>query len=511
MKLSIKHRLCGVIALFLFLLVAIGGVGLYGMARAAGELNELYTNQLASATKLSTAQVAILQLRTTLDRAQLVQADTLLEPLMGKAASYRTVSDAAWAEYMALPQDSVEAGLAHTTTEKRGELLVKIDAFSAAIRAHADTATLTTANNQVAAAYIPLREANDKLITYQSVIAKEMHDAAVANYTLLRNLIAGAFVMALLAATLTIRSLLHAITGPLEIALAHFSEMERGDLRRVVVVTSTDEMGQLLSALSSVKLSLAETVSTIRHSAESISSAAGEIASGNLDLSSRTEEQAAALAQTAASMTQLTHTVKQNAENAEMASELAIATRETSLAGSTIVGEVHDTMQTIDRSSAKMADIVSIIEGIAFQTNILALNAAVEAARAGEQGRGFAVVAGEVRTLAQRSASASKDIKNLIDASVKHTQVASGLVDDASTQMQNISHSVVSMTSIMAEISSASKEQSKGIDQVATAVTQMDIVTQQNAALVEEASAAAQSMASQAETLRGAVARFRVA
>ncbi|MGI4861244.1 MAG: methyl-accepting chemotaxis protein [Janthinobacterium lividum] len=510
MNLSIKQRLSGSIALFLVLLIGIGGLGLFGMSRAVGSLNDIYTNELAGTTKLGISHAATLQVRTTLDRAALMLTSTAPEPLLGAATDLRAVSDAAWASYMTLPQDAKEADLARATADRRADLYAKIDAFAAAIRAHADATAVNAANTEIGTAFRPFREASEKLMTYQSTQAEQLYNAALANYAWVRNLVIVAFVIALLVAALTIRSLLRAITGPLETALSHFSEMEQGDLRRPVVVTSRDEMGQLLNALSVVKLSLADTVSTIRHSAESIASAAGEIASGNLDLSSRTEEQAAALAQTAASMAQLTQTVKQNADNAEMANELTIAARNSSLAGGEVVSQVYSTMKTIDESSGKMADIISIIEGIAFQTNILALNAAVEAARAGEQGRGFAVVAGEVRNLAQRSASASKDIKGLIDASVQNTRQGNRLVDDASNQMRGISESITRVTSIVAEISTASQEQSKGIDQVAVAVTQMDTVTQQNAALVEEASAAAQSMAAQAETLRHAVSRFQV-
>lgn len=510
MNLSIKQRLCGSIVLFLVLLTGIGGLGLYGMSKAVVGLKNIYLDQLASTTQLGISQAATLQVRTTLDRAALMLTTTAPEPLLGVEADLRAVSDTAWARYKAQPQDAKEVDLVRATDSARDALYVKIDAFATAIRAHADIVALNAANNEIGTAFRPFREMNEKLMAFQSMQAKEMYEAALANYAEVRNLVIVTLAIALLAAALTIRSLLRAITGPLDTALSHFVEMAHGDLRRPVVVTSTDEMGRLLTALSGVKISLADTVSTIRHSAESIASAAGQIASGNLDLSSRTEEQAAALAQTAASMAQLTQTVRQNAENAEMANELTVAARNSSLAGGIVVEQVHSTMKTIDESSGKMADIISIIEGIAFQTNILALNAAVEAARAGEQGRGFAVVAGEVRNLAQRSASASKDIKGLIDASIENTDAGNRLVSEASTQMHGISDSVSRVTSIMAEISTASKEQSKGIDQVAVAVTEMDTVTQQNAALVEEASAAAQSMSAQAETLRDAVARFQV-
>ncbi|WP_284700742.1 Tar ligand binding domain-containing protein [Robbsia betulipollinis] len=330
------------------MLIGIGGLGLYGMAKAVGGLQDVYAHELAGATKLGIAQAATLQVRTTLDRAALMLSTTAPESALSAAADLHAVSDAAWASYMTLPRGATEADLARATAERRGDLYAKIDVFANAIRTHADTATLNAANSEIGTAFRPFREASEKLTSYQSTEAKQLYDAALANYAWVRNLVMVALVVALLAAALTIRSLLRAITGPLETALSHFSEMEQGDLRRPVVVRSTDEMGQLLRALSAVKLSLAGTVSTIRHAAESI-------ASGNLDLSSRTGEQAAALAQTAASMAQLTQTVKQNAENAEMANELTVVARNSSLAGGTVVGEVHSTMKKIDESSGKMA------------------------------------------------------------------------------------------------------------------------------------------------------------
>jgi methyl-accepting chemotaxis protein-1 (serine sensor receptor) len=248
----------------------------------------------------------------------------------------------------------------------------------------------------------------------------------------------------------------------------------------------------------------------VRSGSESIASATKQIAAGNVDLSSRTEEQASALQQTASSMEELTGTVRQNADNARQASTLAANASQIAGKGSAVVSQVVETMGEINRSSAKIADIISIIEGIAFQTNILALNAAVEAARAGEEGRGFAVVAGEVRSLAQRSSAAAKEIKELIDTSVLRVQTGTTLVDEAGRTMSEISGAVQRVTDIMGEIAAASEEQKNGIEQVARAVTQMDEVTQQNAALVEEAAAAAQSLEDQAAKLREVVAVFQL-
>ncbi len=316
--------------------------------------------------------------------------------------------------------------------------------------------------------------------------------------------------LGLLAAFFSYVTLSRAIGRPLADALGHFDAIAAGDLRRPVVIQSHDEMGQLLDGIARMQRSLIETVRSVRGGSESIATATRQIAAGNLDLSSRTEEQASALQETASSMEELTGTVKQNADNARQASSLAANASEIANKGSAVVGQVVGTMGEINQSSARIADIISIIEGIAFQTNILALNAAVEAARAGEEGRGFAVVAGEVRSLAQRSSAAAKEIKELIDTSVERVQSGSALVDQAGRTMTEIIGAVQRVTDIMGEIAAASEEQSSGIDQVARAVTQMDEVTQQNAALVEEAAAAAQSLEDQAGKLRTAVAVFQL-
>jgi methyl-accepting chemotaxis protein-1 (serine sensor receptor) len=269
-----------------------------------------------------------------------------------------------------------------------------------------------------------------------------------------------------------------------------------------------DEIAQLLAALKDMQSSLSQVVAKVRENAEGVATASAEIASGNLNLSSRTEEQAASLEETAASMEELTGTVRQNAENARQASTLADAASHTASRGGVMMGQVVETMHGIADSSSKVAEIIAVIDAIAFQTNILALNAAVEAARAGEEGRGFAVVAAEVRTLAQRSASAAKEIKALIAQSTDRVNAGSVLVGNAGQIIAEIVGSVQRVTDIVGAISSASQEQSTGIEQVNTAVTQMDEVTQQNAALVEEASAAAHALAEQANSLRDAVAVF---
>jgi methyl-accepting chemotaxis protein len=300
------------------------------------------------------------------------------------------------------------------------------------------------------------------------------------------------------------------IVRPIRRALEVANAVAEGDLSTQVVVTSKCEAGQLLASLKTMNENLVKTVATVRSGTEAISTASSEVAAGNQDLSSRTEQQASSLEETASSMEELTSTVKQNADNARQANTLAVAASGVAARGGQVIHEVVATMEQIHEASGKITDIISVIDGIAFQTNILALNAAVEAARAGEQGRGFAVVAGEVRNLAQRSAAAAKEIKSLIDDSSEKVGTGSRLVQEAGSTMRDIVDSVGRVTDILNEITSASQEQSAGIEQINEAITQMDTVTQQNAALVEEAAAASQSMQDQAARLSAAVAVFKL-
>ncbi|RKP55841.1 methyl-accepting chemotaxis protein [Pararobbsia silviterrae] len=303
------------------------------------------------------------------------------------------------------------------------------------------------------------------------------------------------------------RSIVRALSG-IRGTLQHASESL--DLTQRASIQGKDEISQTADAFNHLIARIAEVMVAVRDSVESVSTAARQIATGNVDLSSRTEEQAASLEQTAASMDELTGTVRQNAENARQANDLAQSSATVAVKGGGVVGEVVATMGDINASSERIADIIGVIDGIAFQTNILALNAAVEAARAGEHGRGFAVVATEVRTLAQRSASAAKEIKTLIESSVNKIETGAKLVDQAGSTMDDVVASIQKVTQIMGEIASASDEQSKGIHQVGQAVTQMDEVTQQNAALVEQAAAAAQSLEDQAKKLHAAVRVFKL-
>jgi methyl-accepting chemotaxis protein len=343
-----------------------------------------------------------------------------------------------------------------------------------------------------------------KTLMDESVVeGQQTSDSAIA---LMLELSAVAILLCVLAAWWVTRS----ITRPLNEAVDVASAVAQGDLTIQIGETTRDETGKLLASLKAMNQNLHRIVSEVRTGSDTINTASSEIASGNLDLSSRTEEQAGALEETASAMEELTSTVKQNADNARQANSLAATASEVAVQGGSVVGQVVQTMGEINEASRKIVDIISVIDGIAFQTNILALNAAVEAARAGEQGRGFAVVASEVRTLAQRSASAAKEIKALIDDSVSRVDNGSRLVEQAGATMSEVVASVRRVTDVVAEISAASHEQSDGIEQINHAIVQMDEVTQQNAALVEQAAAAAQSLQEQSGRLVETVSIFKL-
>jgi methyl-accepting chemotaxis protein len=334
---------------------------------------------------------------------------------------------------------------------------------------------------------------------------------AHAAYVSVRNMMIALTVIAAVLASLVVYWITRSITGPLNRAVGVAEAVAGGDLTMQIESETQDETGQLLRALRNMNDSLVRTVGRVRSGSDTINTATNEIATGNMDLSSRTENQASSLEETASSIEELTSTVTQNADNARQATALVVAASDFATKGGKVVGEVVETMGAIKQSSNKIVDIIGVIDGIAFQTNILALNAAVEAARAGEQGRGFAVVASEVRGLAQRSAAAAKEIKELISHSVETVDAGARLVDEAGATMDGIVTAVKQVADIMTEISAASQEQSSGIAQVNAAIVQIDDATQQNAALVEEAAAAAQSLRDQAQLLAEAVSVFKIA
>ncbi|WP_341474717.1 methyl-accepting chemotaxis protein [Simplicispira sedimenti] len=350
----------------------------------------------------------------------------------------------------------------------------------------------------------------DTLVVFQTELLDGSVKGAQAQVLAIQNAVWISIVLALVVAGVLASWIIRAITVPLQRAVDVARAVAAGDLGVQIQAQGRNETAQLLLALQQMLQSLRTVVSQVRSGSEGVASASSQIAQANNDLSARTEQQASALQQTAASMEQLNSTVRQNADNARQANQLAMSATTVAVRGGSVVGQVVHTMKGINESSQRIADIIQVIDGIAFQTNILALNAAVEAARAGEQGRGFAVVASEVRALAGRSATAAKEIKQLIGTSVERVEAGTALVDQAGATMQEVVAAVRRVTDLMGEISAASTEQSQGVSQVGEAVVQMDQVTQQNAALVEEMAAAATSLKGQALELVQSVEVFRL-
>ncbi|WP_019938892.1 methyl-accepting chemotaxis protein [Bordetella sp. FB-8] len=505
---SIKARIGATMAFLAALLLVVGLLGLVGMSQTNDALRDTATVQMPSATALSNAEIFATRARLALDRATLVMGSSEADTIVGRSHGFISQSDKWWSTFLAMPRSTQEDHLASVITAKRTAYKAAVKEYESAITNSNRIALAETAGH-MQTAYSALSAADGELNKYLINEANSGYTKAQATFGLLRIVTIAALVAGLVAAFGSYLVLRRAIGTPLKEALGHFDAITSGDLRRAIVVRTRDEMGQLMQGIAKMQQGLIKTVSSVRSGSESIATATREIAAGNIDLSSRTEEQASVLQETASSMDELTNTVKQNADNARQASTLAANASEIAGKGNAVVNQVVDTMGDINKSSAKIAEFITIIEGITFQTNILALNAAVEAARAGEQGRGFAVVASEVRNLAQRSADAAKEIKTLIETSVERVQTGSALVDQAGRTMGEIIAAVSRVTDIMGEIAAASQKQSHGIEHVAKAVIQMDEVTQQNAALVEQAAAAAQSLEDQAAGLRDAVSIFR--
>lgn len=463
---------------------------------------------------LSLSWVSLLQARNTLNRAATRSALNVpqeqVNALMGSARSALQKAELYFNQFQAVPRldESESSGQLLDATKNsyqnlRSALRELIDFLEAGdLQAFMDQPTQKTQD---------LSEAD--FIQYLQYANEVIADAGQQNqqaYQLSIWIFSGAILMVITMAISSLIWLRNMFVRPLATMREHFGRIAQGDLSGQISVTGRNEISQMFASLRTMQQSLISTVSNVREGTESMLTGIQEISAGNNDLSARTEQQAASLEQTAASMEQLTATVKQNADNAHQATVLAQEASGTAAKGGELTASVVTTMHAIATSSQKIGAITSVIDGIAFQTNILALNAAVEAARAGEQGRGFAVVAGEVRNLAQRSAQAAKEIKGLIDESVSRVRQGSTLVESAGTTMEEIVRSVARVTDIMGEIESASDEQSRGIEQISLAVTQMDQVTQQNASLVEEAAAAANALEEQAGMLSDAVSVFRL-
>jgi methyl-accepting chemotaxis protein-1 (serine sensor receptor) len=508
--LSIKARLVFVIGLLSVQLVIGGVIGIASLGSANSSMKSMYDDRLVALGQLD-------QVIRFLDVNQLLVAKAVtgkveqLGQYANEVESNLQRINKVWGEYMATKLTPDEKRLADDFTAKRRKFLAEgLQPALAALRAQDTGKATELLNGSMAELFQPVHEDMDKLIAIQLEVSKREYEESVARYELIRNTSVAGILFGLLTAWFVCIWLIRSISRPLEKAVSLADGIAAGDLTQRIEVQSNDETGRLMGALKNMNDSLEKIVFEVRNGTETIATASGQIAAGNQDLSSRTEQQASSLEETASSMEELTSTVKQNADNARQANQLAASASEVATRGGTVVAQVVETMSAINESSRKIVEIIGVIDGIAFQTNILALNAAVEAARAGEQGRGFAVVAAEVRNLAQRSASAAKEIKALIDDSVEKVHTGADLVNHAGETMQEVVESVKRVTDIVSEIAAASSEQTAGIEQINLAIAQMDQVTQQNASLVEQAAAASEAMQEQAGNLAHMVGVFKL-
>ena len=508
---SIKFRLLFVIVFLSCGLLGIGLLGLVGMSKTNEGFKEVYENRTIPLGQLKQIESLIQQNRFTMTVFPTPPAPETISNNSARVENNIAEVELILTSYQSTNLLSEERDLAEKfaadnirfVTEGLRPVLL---AWSVGNFGEANSIVA----NKIGALYRPVSSKIEQLGQMQVAMAKEKYEQAQQRYWTIRNIFIIAISLGLGSAVWIGYTLIRAIVRPLNHAVTIAHAVASGNLTNKIKFVAQDETGRLMQALQDMNDNLVKLVGGVRASAVFIDIASKEIAMGNSDLSQRTEEQAASLEETASSMEQLTSTVKLNAENARQANQLGMGARDVAIKGGKVVGDVVATMASINDSAKKIVDIISVIEGIAFQTNILALNAAVEAARAGEQGRGFAVVAGEVRTLAQRSAAAAKEIKTLIYDSVGKVEGGTKLVDEAGKTMAEILVAVKRVTDIMAEISAASSEQSAGIDEINRAITQMDAVTQQNAGLVEQAAATAESMKQEAKKLAEAVSVFKL-
>ncbi len=509
-NITIKARLIFVIGFLCLLSVAMGVLGLINLSASNASLETVYEDRVVPLQQLGDINILMQQNQIEI-ASSLTDDPQKLDVAVANVDKRIESISGLWKVYMGTYLTPDEKALAEKFIESRTRFVnTGLKPALAAMRARDVKTASDILHGPMNSSYAAAHQDMKALVQLQLTVAKGEYDNAQSRYAKVRIGFISVIVVGVLIGAAFGIWLITGIGRSLREALNLAERVAQGDLTHVVTIRSTDEIGQLLQALKRMTESLVRIVSEVRTSTQTIATASTQIATGNLDLSSRTEEQASSLEETASSMEELTSTVRQNADNARQANQLAVSASEVAVKGGNVVSQVVVTMGSINDSSKKIVDIIGVIDGIAFQTNILALNAAVEAARAGEQGRGFAVVASEVRNLAQRSAAAAKEIKSLIGDSVEKVDTGSKLVQEAGVTMNELVDSVRHVTDIMGEIMAASQEQSAGIEQVNQAVMQMDQVTQQNAALVEEAAAAADSMKDQAANLAQVVSVFKL-
>ena len=509
-NMTVKAKLFATLALAGIVMVAVGVLGLSGTKSSNGHLDALFFNRFEPTGWVGTIES---HERDVLEKAE--------DAVIRQDAGGVKIAIGMLAERTAQVQELLRKLQATDLTEKERALVSEFAGHGNEVIGFLQEALLAAQSGTFDRAesalierarptYEKLTASGDALLKLQIEVGQQMRVDAEKAFKRNSAIIVSAIVVGLGLAGLLSFLLLRSILGALSAAVSIADRIASGELGHDVRAGSQDELGSLLDSLRRMDSKLVQIVGEVRGSADAVGSAARQLSHGNDDLSQRTQEQAAALEETASSMEQMTATVKQNADNARQANQLAVGAREQAERGGAVVHRAIGAMGEINTSSRKIADIIGVIDEIAFQTNLLALNAAVEAARAGEQGRGFAVVATEVRNLAQRSASAAKEIKGLINDSVDKVKVGSELVDESGKTLSEIMESVKKVTDIVAEIAAASEEQSAGIEQVNNAITQMDNVTQQNAAVVEQASAASKAMEEQSSTLVAQIGYFKL-
>ena len=513
-RMTVRALLGSVIGFLAVLTVGVGLLGLYGMDSANAGLRTVYLDRTVALEQVSRVDRLLWQIRLTIEQAELAETTDASSAALKRVEAHVLEIDATWAAYMATYLTPEEKELATAFAAERSAWTGVFLAPSLEALRSGNIDVLKQVDTQNYAANAQLARRIDALRSLQVEEARREFEKSGQLYDRTRSImIAVILVGTALAAAMGVgmaRTIGRQLGGEPAYAARIVRRIAAGDLGVDVTVREGDRTS-LLFAMREMRDSLAAIVNNIHHGADAIMAAAGQIADGNLDLSTRTEQQAGALEETASTMEELTATVKQYADNARHANQLALDASSVAVNGGKLVGQVVDRMGAISASARKMEEIISVIDGIAFQTNILALNAAVEAARAGEQGRGFAVVAGEVRNLAHRSAAAAKEISALIAASVGEVDAGTHLVDQAGAIMQEVVGGIRSVSDTMAEMATAGSEQANGIAQVNTALAQMDETTQQNAALVEEAAAAAASMREQAAALTASINKFSTA